>query len=135
MELQETVELRFPSVPKDRWDALLKELGPSWFMETVPAKTYKKQPEDVYVPSILMGLSTLKDFPEEAAYQITKAILSHYNELKLLHPTASDWTAERTLKVFCVPFHPGAVRCYKEIGAWKDEHEKKQKALLGLEKK
>jgi hypothetical protein len=135
LELQETVKLRFPTVSKDKWDALLKELGPAFFMETLPVNTYKNQPEDIYVPSIQMGFSTLRDFPEEAAYQVLKAVLGHFDEFKLIHPTARDWTPQNTLNQFCVPFHPGAIRYYKEIGLWKSEHEKRQQAVLALEKK
>lgn len=36
LELQETVKLRLPSVSKDKWDALLKELGPAFFIWTLP---------------------------------------------------------------------------------------------------
>jgi TRAP transporter TAXI family solute receptor len=135
IELQETVKLVFPSVSKDKWDALLRELDPAFYIEKVPANTYKNQPDDVYVPSLQMGLSTLKSFPEELAYRIVKTLLKdHYSELILLHPEAKHYNVQRTLNQFCIPFHPGAIRYYKEIGAWKAEHEKRQKELLSLEK-
>jgi TRAP transporter TAXI family solute receptor len=133
MELQETVKLVFPSISKDKWNAVLKELGPSFYIETIPANTYKNQPTDVYAPSIQMGFGTLKDFPEEAVYQIVKAVLSRYDDFKLIHEGAKDYTPANTLKQFCVPFHPGAIRYYKEIGAWTSEHDRKQKEVLAIE--
>lgn len=81
-----------------------------------------------------MGLSTLKDFPEEGVYRILKALMGHFDEFKLIHPTAKDWTPQNTLNQFCIPFHPGAIRYFKEIGAWKAEHDKRQEAMLALEK-
>jgi TRAP transporter TAXI family solute receptor len=134
LELQEAVKLRFLSVSKEKWESLLKELGSAFFIWTLPANTYKNQPEEVYVPSIQMGFSTLKDFPEEAVYRIIKAIMSRFDEFKLIHPTAREWTLQTTLSQFCIPFHPGAIRYFKEIGVWKFERDKKQKAVLELEK-
>ncbi|NWG75524.1 MAG: TAXI family TRAP transporter solute-binding subunit [Rubrivivax sp.] len=135
-ELQETVKLGFPSISKDKWEATLKGLGSAFYIETVPANTYKNQPEDVYVPSLRMGFSTLQSFPEEAAYRIIKTLLGpHYEELKLVHTTAKEYNVQGTVNQFCIPFHPGAIRYYKEIGVWKEEHEKKQRAILALEKK
>lgn len=135
IELQESVRLGFPSISKDKWEAVLKGLGPAFYIETVPANTYKDQPEDVYAPSIQMGLSTLQSFSEEAAYLIVKTLLDHYEELKLLHITAKDYNIKKTLNQFCIPFHPGAIRYFKEIGAWKEEHENRQKGVLSLEKR
>jgi TRAP transporter TAXI family solute receptor len=133
MQLQESVDLSYPSVPKDKWDAVLRGCGSAFFMATIKANTYKNQPEDIYVPAIQMGLSTLKDLPEETAYKITKAILGNYDDLKAFHPTAKYWTVEATLQQWCEPFHPGAIKYFKEIGAWTAEMDKKQQEILALE--
>lgn len=135
IELQETVKLVFPSISKDKWDPLLKQLGPAFYIETVPANTYKNQPEDVYVPSLRMGLSTLESFPEETAYRIVKTLFDHQEEFKLVHPTAKYYNTQNSLNHFCIPFHLGAIKYYKEIGVWKEEHEYKQRAILALGKK
>lgn len=135
LELQEAVDLSFPSIPKDKWDAVLDALGPAFFMSTLKPNTYKNQPEEVYVPSIQEGLCTTKDFSDEAVYLIAKALFSNYDELKAVHPSARDWNVKKTLQQFCVPFHKGAIRYFKEIGAWTPQMEKKQQALLALEGK
>ena len=31
-----------------------------------------------------------------------------------------------------IPYHPAAVRCYKERGAWKPDHEALQQKLLTI---
>lgn len=135
LQLQESVDLAYPSIPKEKWDALLKELGSAFFMSTVKPNTYKNQPEEIYVPSIQQGLGALESFSDEAGYRIAKALFDNYNELKSFHPSASDWNIKNTLQQFCVPFHNGAIRYFKETGAWTPEMEKKQLELLALEKK
>lgn len=133
LELQESVALGFPSIPKDKWNAVLSSLGPAFFMGTLKPNTYKNQPDAVYVPSLQMGLSTTKNLPEEVVYRIAKALFGNYDELKAIHPSAKYWTVKNTLRQFCIPFHRGAIRYFKEIGAWTPQMEKKQEALLALE--
>jgi TRAP-type uncharacterized transport system substrate-binding protein len=77
-----------------------------------------------------MTLSTMDSLPEQVAYLITKTVMSHYDDFKLVHEDAKYWTAKESLRHFSVPFHPGAVRYYKEIGAWTPYYEKIQKGLL-----
>jgi len=133
LQLQETVDLSFPSVPKDKWDAVLRECGSAFFMAPLAANTYKNQPEEIYVPAIQMGLSARKDLPEEVAYKIVKGLMDNYKELKGFHPSARYWTVKNTLRQWAEPFHPGAIRYYKEIGAWTAEMDNKQAQLLKLE--
>jgi TRAP-type uncharacterized transport system substrate-binding protein len=67
---------------------------------------------------------------EETVYKVTKAVLGHPKEFSVFHAAARQWTPARSLASPSIPFHPGAVRYYKEIGAWTAEHEKKQAKLL-----
>lgn len=129
-QLTETVAIRFLSIPDDKMEVILKELGPAFSAGLIPAGTYKGQDKDVYVPSLSATLVASGDLSEEAAYQITKTLFSHYEELKLVHAAARHWTVENSLQNPPLAFHPGAIRYYKEIGAWLPEHEEKQQNLL-----
>jgi len=129
-ELSETVGLTFVSFPEDKMEIILKELGPAFFSDVTPAGTYKGQDEDVHWPALTMTFATTEGFPEEAAYQVVKAVMGHYDEFKLVHHSATFFTPERSLAHFGVPFHPGAIRYYKEIGAWTPNNEQTQESLL-----
>ena len=69
-------------------------------------------------------------WPEEAAYQVVKTIFTHSKELIAVHKSSKHWTIENTLAAPPIPFHPGAIRYFREIGAWTDAHQKRQDALL-----
>ena len=57
--------------------------------------------------------------PDDAAYRIVKAIWEHQDELAAIHPTLADWKHARMVDPdIGVPYHPGAVRLFKEKGAW-----------------
>jgi TRAP-type uncharacterized transport system substrate-binding protein len=67
---------------------------------------------------------------DDAVYKVTKAILGHPKEFSTFHAAARQWTPERSLSNASIPFHPGAIRYYREIGAWTAAHEKQQAELL-----
>jgi TRAP-type uncharacterized transport system substrate-binding protein len=54
---------------------------------------------------------------EELAYQVTKAIFEHVEDLRAIHPAANDTTVEFTMASTPIPLHPGAIRYFEEIGA------------------
>ncbi len=59
------------------------------------------------------------DLPEETAYQIVKSVFSNLDEFKKLHPALETLTAEEMLTGNTAPFHPGAMRYFKEVGLMK----------------
>jgi len=61
-------------------------------------------------------LMTNADLPEEVAYQIVKAVFENFDEFRSLHPALAPLTKEEMLTGNIAPFHPGAMRYYKEAG-------------------
>jgi TRAP-type uncharacterized transport system substrate-binding protein len=61
---------------------------------------------------------------------LTKAIWEHNAEL-LKKPGLMAWKTEKFLSTEQgIPYHPGAIKFYKEIGVWTKEMDKFQKAAL-----
>ena len=76
-----------------------------------------------------------QDLPDEAAYQVVKALWENHKELAPIHVLLKNWTPERFVsKEALIPYHPGAVKFYKEKGAWTDEMAKLQETLLARKK-
>lgn len=60
--------------------------------------------------------------PDDAAYKITKAVFEHADELRKSIAAARDTTVENNARFIghsAIPFHDGAIRYFKEIGAVK----------------
>lgn len=128
-DLAQSTNVVFLSIPDDKLNIILSKLGPAFHKGVIPPNTYRGQSGEVVVPAMSTLLVARADLPEETVYQVTKAIMSNYEELKAVHSTGKYWTLERTLKDFPLPFHPGAIRYFKEVGVWTDKLEQRQLEL------
>ena len=72
--------------------------------------------KDVPTVSVWNAIICTKDLDEQLVYELTKAIFEHQNYLIQIHPFAKYTTPENALKTSPIPFHPGAVKYFKEIG-------------------
>ena len=99
-----------------------------------PGKTGVEKEQYLWAYDIyLIGGEHLSD---EAAYQTVKALWENYKELGAIHVLLKDWIHERFVThEALIPFHPGAIKFYKEKGAWTDEMARLQEALLAKKKK
>jgi uncharacterized protein len=56
------------------------------------------------------------DLPDELVYQLVKAVFENQPRLVKATSTASETVPQNAVKDTFLPFHPGAVRYYREIG-------------------
>ncbi len=81
---------------------------------TIPAGTYKGQTAEIKSFSAWNFVVANKDLPDEVAYAITKAVLSAADPKSEIHPTAAGTRAANAANNHVLPFHPGALRFYRE---------------------
>jgi hypothetical protein len=67
---------------------------------------------------------------EDVAYALTKLFHDHFEEFVKMAPVAQNYNLKSVLESSYLPFHPGAVKYYKEKGVWTAETDAKQKLLL-----
>lgn len=103
-------------------EQLIAEHGPFYSVATFRAGFYsgdvKEDTPTVAVPNMLVVHA---DMDEELAYRIVRAIFEHKSELDAVHPSAQLITLEGAPTSQVAPYHPGAIRYYKEMGVWPGE--------------
>jgi uncharacterized protein len=63
-------------------------------------------------------------------YAMTKAMLELFPKYKDTSPGINGWSLDRQNFAWAVPYHDGAIRYFKQINAWKDEHQKHNDDLI-----
>jgi hypothetical protein len=84
----------------------------------VPRGTYAGLPGDVAVVGVANLLVVHQDMPEQLAYDITRVLFEHQGELVAVHAEAARLKPAGEATASPAPFHPGAIRYYRERGSW-----------------
>jgi TRAP transporter TAXI family solute receptor len=85
----------------------------------IPGGMYQGTDKDVKTFGPRATLLTGAGLPDETAYRITKAVFENLDEFKKLHPALAELTPQNMLEGNSVPYHPGAVKYFKEAGLMK----------------
>lgn len=75
-------------------------------------------------------LITLANQNAGLVYSLTKAIHTEYPKFKDAMPALSGWALKRQSFTWAVPYHAAAVRYWKEAGAWTNDMQKHNDALI-----
>ena len=98
----------------------LRASSPFLHADIIPAETYKGVPA---TPTLAVGAQwiTSDKTDPELIYQITRALFSPAAQKALAsgHPKGRFITIGNAVQAAGIPFHPGAERYYREVGALK----------------
>jgi TRAP transporter TAXI family solute receptor len=97
---------------------LQKNFGSLYFPLQVPPRAYPGVDAAVPVVGVSNVLVVNTAMSEPLAYDITRTIFERQAELAAIHPEARNLTLQTAVRGSPAPFHPGAIRFYKERHAW-----------------
>ncbi|MCA1768550.1 MAG: TAXI family TRAP transporter solute-binding subunit [Halomonas sp.] len=101
-----------------------REAEPVFAPYRLRAGLYDGMDEAVQTIGIPNVLAVSSEMDDELAYQITRILFEHTDELIAVHPAANDTTVEFSIDSTPIPFHAGALRYYEEIGAEVQAHQR-----------
>ena len=77
----------------------------------------------VEVPTKLLSYDYMlwagKGVKDDVVYKVTKAMYEHEKELHAISPLWRSHSSKNMAKDQGFPYHPGAIKFYKEVGIWK----------------
>jgi uncharacterized protein len=99
-------------------DKMNAKYGNLYSKDVIKAGTYPGQDKDNAIAVVWNILVTGDRISDELAYNIVKTIFDHKPELVAVHREAESFVIEKqTQENSPVPFHPGAIKYFKERGA------------------
>ena len=96
--------------------ALRAEFGELYFPLEIPTGAYRGIAAPVQVVGVANVLVVSRAMPEALAYDITRVMFEKQLELAAIHPEASKLSLQTATAGSPAPFHPGAMRYFRERG-------------------
>jgi len=94
-----------------------KKYGNIYIQDVIPKGTYPGQTTDNPQATVQNLIVANENMSEQLAYNITKAVFEHQKELVNVHKEAANITlANQKEANSALPWHPGALKYYKEKG-------------------
>jgi TRAP transporter TAXI family solute receptor len=102
----------------DLVDKMNQKYGNLYVQDRIPKETYKGMDADNRQATVMNLLVAHQNMDEKTAYNILKAVFEHRDELIRVHKEAENFKLEnqKTAAAGGIPWHPGAIRFYKEKG-------------------
>jgi uncharacterized protein len=113
-----TMKVKFVPYDTDA-KAKLLEKYPFFGNAVIPADKYTVLTEDFQGLNVgYMHLITHESVDEETVYQVTKTLYESRDKVVAIHPAGKAINPKNAVRKTGTPFHPGAIRFYKEAGIW-----------------
>jgi TRAP transporter TAXI family solute receptor len=97
--------------------AMAKKYGNIYIQDVIPKGTYPGQTTDNPQATVQNLVVANENMNEQLAYNITKALFDHQKDLVNVHKEAANITlANQKEANSAIPWHPGALKYYKEKG-------------------
>ncbi len=118
LDLATTKGIRLISIPDDKIKELQK-MNVGYIKRIIPAGTYPGFNEDAQTVGYFTHLVISAKLPESLVYKITKVLAENVSRLADVVKDMKGVTVKDLALDIGVPFHPGALKYYKEVGVIK----------------
>lgn len=113
-QMGEAVDLKLIGVPDDAATAVIDKYGlQPW---TISADANPWGDNDVKTVTTSIILFTRGDVDEDLVYGVTKSMIDHPESMAAVSDAMKRFVPKGMTAQDVVPFHPGAIRAYKEAG-------------------
>jgi TRAP transporter TAXI family solute receptor len=97
--------------------AQLRQQYPFYTQFPVPAGSYRGQSAEVKTVAVKATFIVSNKLSEDTVYRLTKNLLESKGEIERAHAKGMELSTAYAVDGISVPFHPGAEKYFREIGA------------------
>ena len=124
-----------PMNPSPEAVARMRKFYPGYMVKVDPGPGNTGIEKEQYLWAYDIYLIIHEKAGDEMAYLISKLLWENNTEFEKVHKLLKNWTPNRFVsKNAAIPYHPGAVKFYKEKGDWDAEMDRLQKSLIEKKK-
>lgn len=128
-KLMRAGQAKILDIPEDKVEQVLALLPKAFRKSTLQTGAFENQNEPRTVLALRASLIAAASLPDNVVYEITKTVFENQKDLISYHASFRQWTLEQTLQAPPLPYHPGAIRYFKEKGVWSEAMDKVQESV------
>ena len=111
----------------------IKKAVPGYYLSVVKAGSSTGIVEDTCAYTYDIYLVGHKALPDAVVRNVLQAIWVNVEKLPQFHPGFAEWTKARAVDPdVTIPYHPAAIRYFKDSGVWSAKMDEAQKKLLAM---
>lgn len=133
-EADSAVGIRY--IPLDcskQGEARIKKAVPGYYLSVVKGGSTTGVLEDTCAYTYDIYLVGHRALPDAVVRNVLQAIWVNIDKLPQFHPGFREWTRARAVDAdVTLPYHPAAIRYFKDNGVWSPKLDEVQKKLLAL---
>jgi TRAP transporter TAXI family solute receptor len=120
-----------PIDPSDAAVARTRKFFPGYPIKVEPGPGNTGVEKEEYLWAYDFYLIAAERLPDDLVYTITKTLYENYKDFANVSSQLVKWTPDRFVSKFAtLPYHPGAIKFYKEKGIWDAAMDRLQNELL-----
>jgi hypothetical protein len=133
-EADAAVGIRFLSLDcSKQGEERIKKAIPGYYLSVVKAGSTTGAYEDICSYTYDIYLTGHKGLPDPVVRSVLQAIWINIEKLPQFHPGFVEWTKDRAVDAeVTIPYHPAAIRYFKDNGVWPAKMDAVQKKLLAM---
>ncbi|MGC1443129.1 MAG: TAXI family TRAP transporter solute-binding subunit [Burkholderiaceae bacterium] len=115
LELESSPGIRFIGLPEDKMNQLIKD-NPGYIPGKMPKGVYKCVSEDLNTLGIVVNMVVSADLSDDLVHKMCKSFWATYDKFVEVKSVWKNVKLENALNGAAIPVHPGAAKCYEELG-------------------
>jgi TRAP transporter TAXI family solute receptor len=115
LELEHSPGIRFIGLPDDKLQQILKD-NPGYIPGVMPKGVYESVDKDIKTLGIVTNMVVSKDLPDDLVYKMCKVFWANHDAFAQVKKIWNKVKVEDALNGAAIPIHPGAQKCYDELG-------------------